>query len=150
MRCRIRCLPAIFLGVALACRSGDPSPSELDTHNDVCRSCRMTISDRHLASQLTESGEETLFFDDLGCLREYLGKSARRPGQIAYVADHRTGDWIRASTAVFSRCASVETPMASHLIALAGAEARGEKSPCAEIPSAEIFGPAGPPDGGAR
>ena len=36
----------------------------------------------------------------------------------AYVSDYRTREWIPAATAVYQRCPSVETPMASHLIAI--------------------------------
>jgi hypothetical protein len=151
MRRGIRLLAAILLGLAAACGGGAPSPSELDTRNEICRSCRMTISDRTLASQLAERGEETLFFDDLGCLREHLAKNPRRPGQVAYVADHATGAWIPASRAVFRRCASLETPMASHLIALTVTQGQGPPtSGCTDVSPADIFGAAGPPERGSR
>ncbi len=109
---------ALFVAIALGCSSGKASPSILDTKNDSCAFCRMPVSDAHLAAQLAAPGEETKFFDDIGCLRDFLEQNAPpRTETVAYVADHRTEAWIRASAAVFSRCPALETPMGSHLIA---------------------------------
>jgi len=45
------------------------------------------------------------------------------PGARAFVADHRTGEWVPAESAVYSR-APIDTPMGSHLIAHASAASR--------------------------
>ena len=96
-------------------------------------------------------GEEPRFFDDIGCLRDFVLRSAILPaGAVAFVADHRTGAWARASAAVYSRCPALETPMASHLVAHGSAEslaADSSASACAPVAATGIFGPAGPPDG---
>jgi copper chaperone NosL len=70
-------------------------------------------------------GEEPRFFDELGCLRDYLSlPSVTLPsGTMIYVADHRTGAWIDASRATFTRTATA-TPMASGLMAHAEAASR--------------------------
>ncbi len=139
---------ALLLG-AIRCAGDAAGPSTLDTKNETCRSCRMPVSDPKLAAQVAAPGEETRFFDDIGCLRDYLSRSGPLPaGAVAYVADHRTGAWVGATRALFSRCPSVETPMESHLLAYsddasraADPSARG----CTAVPAADVIGSSAPP-----
>jgi copper chaperone NosL len=120
-----RALMAACLVTLTACAGGPTPPAELDTRGDVCASCRMTVSSRPFAGQIVAPGELPLFFDDIGCLVAYLGQHpALDAGAVAYVADHRTGAWVRAGEAVFTRAGAFSTPMGSHLIAHASAESR--------------------------
>jgi copper chaperone NosL len=111
----------------------------------------MPVSDPRFAAQLAAPGEEALFFDDIGCLRDFLGSGqADKPGAVAFVADHRTGAWVPAAGAVFSRCPGLETPMGSHLLAWADEASRGadgSATSCVSLERAAVFGPAGPPSG---
>ena len=71
----------------VACGGGAPEPAALDTRNEPCASCRMAVSRAVFASQLVAPGELPRFFDDLGCLADYL-KAGRAPaGATAFVAD---------------------------------------------------------------
>lgn len=141
-----------LLALALAaCARGPAQPGALDLKNDACTRCRMAISDARFASQLAAPGEEPRFFDDLGCLRDWLkAKPALPRGAVAFVADHRTRQWVRAAQALYARNPGLETPMSSHLIAHADAASRAG-DPAAQggeaVAPAELFGPAGPPDG---
>jgi len=108
----------------------------------------MPVSDARLAAQIVAPGEEPGFFDDIGCLRDYLARSPARPGSVAYVADHRTKGWTRAWAAVYTR-SRLETPMGSHWIAHADAASRDADAAAAggtPVTAREIFGAAGPPD----
>jgi copper chaperone NosL len=139
---------AVALLVA-ACAETPPRPASLDTRNEQCGSCRMAVSDARFAAQLVAPSEEPRFFDDVGCLRDYLKAAKTRPARaIAYVADHRTRAWIAASQAVYTRVPSLETPMGSHLLAHADATSR-EQDPDAGggIPMAsdDVFGRGGLP-----
>jgi copper chaperone NosL len=140
---------AILLAVASAasCAGRAAGPAPLDTKTETCRSCRMPVSDASLAAQLVAPGEEPKFFDDIGCLRDFLSGKASGAGETAYVADHRTKEWVRASSAVYTR-AAIATPMGSHWIAHATGSSR-DADPAArggaEVPVREIFGPGGPP-----
>ena len=134
--------------VLLAC-GGAPGPAVLDTKTEMCASCRMPVSDASLATQLVAPGEEPKFFDDLGCVRDFLGRAPASAGTVAFVADHRTKKWVRASAAVYTR-AGLATPMGSHWIAHADAASRDADPASAggtSVPGREIFGAAGPPDG---
>jgi copper chaperone NosL len=141
-----------LVAVALAGCAREPAkPAQVDTRNDACASCRMAVSSARFAAQLAAPGDEPRFFDDLGCLRDYLGKKPALPrGTVAFVADHRTGEWVHASSAVLTRRESLETPMGSHLVAHANAASR-DADPVAAggkpVSTSEVFGPAGPPDG---
>jgi len=140
------------LALALAaCTRGPAQPGTLDTRNDACAHCRMAVSDPRFAAQLAAPGEEPRFFDDLGCLRDWLaGKPPLPRGAVAFVADHRTRQWVRASRAVFTHQPGLETPMSSHLVAHENAVSR-DADPAAAggraMEAREVFGPAGLPDG---
>ena len=132
-----------------ACTAGPPSPAPLDTKNDACASCRMTVSDPRFAAQLVAPGEEPRFFDDIGCLRDFVARSRPR-GAAAFVADHRTKAWVPAAVAVYTRVGGLETPMGSHIVAhrdAASRDADPDASGGSPLTPAEVFGPAGPPGG---
>jgi copper chaperone NosL len=103
---------------------GSSAPVAIDTRNDACDHCRMIVSDPRLAAEIVTPGDEPRIFDDLGCLRDYLTASPIARDAVVYVADHQTGDWVRASDAVFTRVAAVATPMGSHLLAHASVASR--------------------------
>lgn len=148
----IRRAPLLLSLVALACGSGAPQPAPLDTRNEPCASCRMSVSSAAFASQLVAPGEVPRFFDDLGCLADYLRAGKAPPGATAFVADHRTKEWVRADRAVYTKVDGLATPMGSHVIAHADAasrdqdrDARGGKP----VGASELFGP-GLPVGASR
>ena len=132
------------------CASGPPEPAALDTRSEACAACRMAVSEARLASQITAPGELPRFFDDLGCLAGFV-KAGRAPANAtAFVADHRTGSWVRAESAVYTRVDALATPMGSHLIAHEDAASR-DADPDAKagvgVSVSELFGPAGAPGG---
>lgn len=155
-RARLGIAGWVFVAIALASACArQAEPAELDAANTACHFCRMQVSDVHFAAQIAAPGAEPQFFDDLGCLRDYLRQATTTlpPRAVAFVADHRTGAWVRASRAVYTRPAHLETPMGGGLIAHATEESR-RQDPAAEggrpMSSADVFGPAGPPDGERR
>jgi copper chaperone NosL len=145
--------PALALVVLAACASGPPSPAALDTRTEACRSCRMAVSEARFAAQLVARGEEPRFFDDVGCLRDFLRAGGVVAGSAAYVADHRTREWVDAARAVYTRDPGLQTPMGSHLIAHADPASRAA-DPAARggtaLAAAEVFGATLPARGGAR
>jgi copper chaperone NosL len=152
MTCR---LSAALLLAALigACAGGRPEPAAPVLGRDTCAHCRMTVSSLRFAAQLVAPGEEPRFFDDIGCLRGFLDDAPDLPADaVAFVADHRSGAWVRARDAVFTRVEAMDTPMGSHLLAHASAAARDADPDArggAAVDVTDLFGPSGPP-GGAR
>lgn len=86
----------------------------------------MMVSSRMFASQIAAAGEEPKFFDDLGCLATWLEKTPMPKDAVLYVADHRTGEWVSADRAVFSRVDTLDTPMGSHIVAHADEASRAQ------------------------
>ena len=110
---------------ASACSRGPLAPAPLDTRNDSCAECRMTVSAARFASQIVAPGEEPRFFDDLGCLAAHLRNRPPLPsGAVVYVADHRTREWAVAASAVFTKAAGLDTPMGSGVVAHASPTSR--------------------------
>jgi copper chaperone NosL len=101
----------------------------------------MTVSDPRLAAQIVARGEKPRFFDDVWCLKEYLASAGAIADAAVYVADHRTGAWVPAVTAVYTRTSIPRTPMASGILAHAD-EASRSADPAAEgqpLSAAEIL-----------
>ncbi len=141
---------ALVLAVLLAaCSKGPTPPAQPDTRNDACGWCRMAVTDLRFAAQLVAPGEEPRFFDDIGCLAAFLkGGGAPVRGQVAYVADHRTKAWIRASSALYTKVPGLLTPMNSFLVAHADAASRSADDSAragAPVTVADVFGPNGVP-----
>ena len=144
-------LGLIAITLITACAAGPPQPAVLDTRNTECAHCRMIVSDVHYAAQIVAPGEEPRFFDDVGCLRDFLQGGAAVPSNaIAFVADHRTGEWVKAADAVYTKIVGYSTPMDSGLIAHANAASR-DADPGAQrgtpVDVKDVFGPGGPPGG---
>jgi len=113
---RVWCVLALVL--AAACGAGAPEPAALDVGREACAFCRMTVSQADFASQVVVPGELPKFFDDLGCLGNYLTSTKGRPAAaVIYVTDRRTKAWVRVEDAVFTRVPTLSTPMGSHLVA---------------------------------
>jgi copper chaperone NosL len=145
-------LAAGVAALLAACAAGPPPPASLDTGNEACAHCRMAVSERRLAAQIAAPGEEPRFFDDLGCLRDWLAEHpSLHPEAIAYVADHGTAEWVPAAEAVYTEVPGLETPMGSHLVAHADAASRAADPIAAgggTLTAAEVFGSSLP--GGTR
>lgn len=114
-------LPAAL--IMSACAAGPPGPATVGLGEDACAVCRMTIVSRATAAQIVRAGDEPVFFDEIGCLRDFLARRPLPDDAVIYVADHRTGEWANARTAVFTKT-TVSTPMASGLLAHADAKSR--------------------------
>jgi len=109
--------------IGAACSTSALAPVRVRAGEDTCAHCRMTVLSVRTSAQIVAPGEEPVIFDELGCLRDYLADHTTAPDALIFVADHRSGDWIEARHALFTRTA-LSTPMASGLIAHADAASR--------------------------
>ena len=108
-----------------ACAPRALGPADVRVGEDACAHCRMTIISLATAAQIVAPGAEPLLFDELGCLRDYLAEKPLASDAIVFVADHRTGEWLEAAHATFTRT-RVPTPMGSGLLAHASADGRDQ------------------------
>lgn len=146
----IRLASATAALLAFACFGGPQRPATLDTRTDLCAYCRMPVSNQRYAAQIVVPGEDPRFFDDIGCLSNFIQRNtAPARSTTAYVADHRTGEWVSAATAIYTMVPALETPMSSHLIAHGSAASRSADIVAASgtiVPPSQLF-PLGAPDG---
>ncbi len=147
MRRRALFVPLVPALLAVSCARGPVGPAEPDTKHDACGWCRMAVSDLRFAAQLVAPNEEPRFFDDIGCLASFLkGGGAPVRGQLAYVADHRSKAWVRATSALYTKVPGLLTPMNSFLVAHTDAASRdADESVKGGTPmtAAQVFGPNG-------
>lgn len=133
-------LAALVVG---ACASGPAPPATVALGEDACAHCRMTVVSPSTAAQIARRGDEPVFFDEIGCLRDYLGAHPTPGDAVIYVTDHRTGEWVDTRTAVFTKT-STSTPMGSGLLAHADTVSRDADPAAAggrNAPTAAILGP---------
>jgi copper chaperone NosL len=113
-----------FLIAMIAAGCGGVTPAKLDTKNDQCASCRMVVSSQKTAAQVVAPYQEPKFFDDLGCLNQFLEASPLPKGARIFVADYRTGEWVPAQSAVYTNAGAPMGAMGSSIIAHASAASR--------------------------
>jgi copper chaperone NosL len=108
----------LLAGLTSGCLMGTPTAARLSPGTVTCAYCGRTVNDPLLAAQLVAPGADPMFFDDISCLIEHLSRNTRlKPRSMAYVADHVTGEWIPAVSALYTRNLKLVTPMNSHLAA---------------------------------
>ena len=147
MKSALRIAAAVSILLLAACGGGAEGPVPVDTKNDACAWCRMSVSDLRFAAQLTAPGHEPKLFDDAGCLRDWLKEPREAAEWTAWLSDHRTKEWVKATDAVLFRDPAIQTPMDSGLVAWASAASR-EQDPAGRsgtpVPIAEVIGPFAP------
>lgn len=113
---------AVTCTLFAGCGGARRAAAAFDPKSDACTFCRMVGSNGRTAAQIVAPGEEPRFFDDLGCLRDFLRGAPPLPDRtVAFVVDHQTGTWVDARTAIYSVNPATDTPMGSHLLAHASA-----------------------------
>jgi copper chaperone NosL len=133
---------AIAVAAVAGCQSGAPAPGTIALGRDLCANCRMAIVSQQTAAQIVAAGDDPVFFDEVGCLRDYLRRQPLAPDAVAYVADHQTGRWVDARHATFTQTRAA-TPMTSGLLAHADAASR-DADPAARggvaVPATAVVG----------
>ena len=127
LRIRTTAIGTTMLAMAVLACGGGLKPAQLSS-GDSCSYCRMTVSDPRTVGQIVASAEDPRFFDDLGCLRDYLREHRLAANARVYVTDHRTGEWVPGDVAVFARVSSVDTPMGSNVLAWSDDSSRSSDS----------------------
>jgi copper chaperone NosL len=122
---RVAAVACVLATLSAACGSATVGPIAIDLGRDACSHCRMAIVSTTTAAQIVAPGEEPLMFDDLGCLRDFVATSTPPADAVVFVADHRTGQWVRAQGALFTT-STLDTPMGSGLVAHADAASRDQ------------------------
>lgn len=102
-----------LLPVALSC-SRAPAPETVPVDRVNCARCGMMVSNEAQSAQWVIPGEETLFYDDIGCLAADVRPRAERGVRFVHVDRAR---WAPAETAFYARPADESTPMGYGVVA---------------------------------
>jgi len=118
---KTRYLLAIFLFIGLAsCKDKmDTGPHVIHYGEDVCERCKMIISDKRFAAQFINQKGESVKFDDVGCMADYLkegGNRGEKPLTI-YVTDFAAGQWLDAGKAFYLLNPELRSPMGYNIAA---------------------------------
>jgi len=111
-------LLALACIVALACQDAS-SPVDPVWGKQACANCSMLVSDRRYAAELVTDDGTRFFFDDPGCMANWLAEG-RGHARRAWVRSE-AGEWIDARTARFARNQS--SPMGFDFLPSAGGDA---------------------------
>lgn len=85
---------------------------------DMCSYCKMAISEKQYAAELTDSEGQALKFDDIGCMANFIKTKKNTAKPVGYfVMDFNERQWIKAEDAFYVRSAELSTPMNGGLIA---------------------------------
>jgi nitrous oxide reductase accessory protein NosL len=109
-------LTAIAWLATAACVAQARSPEPIPLDRVQCAHCGMVISTEAGAAQIVTSGEDTRFYDDVGCLIAGGHAGQGTEGVFVRSAD---GVWTDARTASFARSATAHTAMGSGIVAYA-------------------------------
>jgi hypothetical protein len=99
---------ATIMAVILAGCVGEPdySAREINWDRDICINCLMGLAEKEYSVQAINDHSEVLWFDDIGCLTEYMKhddwKRFAGEGEVKIWVGHcETGEWIDAEQAWF-------------------------------------------------
>ena len=100
-------IPVVLL-LAISCtHAPDYAPRKVNYDRDICAQCLMGIADQQYAVQAINAYGDVLWFDDIGCLNEYMkgpqwkkfvgGKKVK----IWVGDDEHKGQWLDAEKAYY-------------------------------------------------
>lgn len=101
-------LPVLLLLVVSCSHGPDFSPRKVNYDRDVCAQCLMGVADQQYAVQAINSYGDVLWFDDIGCLNEYMKTpawkkfTAGKKIQIWVGDSEHKGKWLDAEKAYYT------------------------------------------------
>jgi copper chaperone NosL len=118
----------LFVAIgSLACSTANPEPVEIVLNEETCSQCRMAVSERQFAAEVVMSSGAVHFFDDIGCLGQWVKINEPPESAGMFVIDYITGEWLDAAEAHYVLSESLPTPMGYGLAAFqSSASAQGE------------------------
>lgn len=84
---------------------GDKEKPKIHWDRDMCERCKMVISERKFAVQVTNpKNKKSFVFDDLGCAIVWFEQEKKDwfDSAVILVNDFKTGNWIDARKAIYT------------------------------------------------
>jgi copper chaperone NosL len=79
----------------------------------------MAVSQKEFAAEAVTVSGKVDFFDDIGCLADWVNEHQPPESAGLFVVDFRTGAWLDAKAAYYIRAEKLPTPMSFGLAAFA-------------------------------
>jgi copper chaperone NosL len=108
---------ALVVSLSLSCGRRSPAPEPVPVGQVNCARCSMLVSREAQSAEWVVPGEETRFYDDIGCLAT---DSWRAAGGARFV--HADGGWAAVETVFFARPPGESTPMGYGVLAFRSRE----------------------------
>ena len=119
---------SVLAAVTAACliagcdNAEDSGPPDLRFGRDECAECKMSIVDEKSAAAArvrTPHGNDSLLFDDIGCLLDLERRSSDLQVTERWTREYGSRKWTRAEAATFVFSEKIHTPMGSWIAAYA-------------------------------
>lgn len=92
----------LFFALWVGCSTGPSGPVEPVWGKQACSHCAMLLSEPAPSAQLLSLDGTHRFFDDVGCLAEWLERHPKDAGALAWVRSTDQHGWQSADTARFA------------------------------------------------
>jgi len=109
----------LILLLLLASCSADPRP--IAYGEDACHHCKMKLMEQKFGAELVTEKGKVFIFDDINCMLQYMDseEGKRQIYKHVLVTDYlNPGTLLDANLAHYLKSASIQTPMASQVVAI--------------------------------
>ena len=111
---------------AASCENRSPRPVEIEAA-DMCAQCKMAISEKRYAAEMTDMNENVIKFDNIDCMVRYAAAHGLKDKAAAwFVMDSDGREWFDARQAFLVKSASIPGPMGSGVLAIKDSAAAGD------------------------
>lgn len=110
---------ALLVPLTLSCSRRAPKPEPVPVNQVNCSRCGMMISRESQSAEWVVAGEETRFYDDIGCLAADARPQPEGGARFVHVDGAR---WGAAESAFYARPPDESTPMGYGVVAFTSRE----------------------------
>lgn len=115
-----------LLLIAASCGNRPPQPVEIEA-TDICAQCKMAISEKRYAAEMTGADGNAIKFDNVDCMVRYAAAHGLKDKAAAwFVMDSDGREWLDARQAFLVKSATIPGPMGSGVLATKDSTAAGD------------------------
>jgi len=104
--------------IATGCGNRLPRPAEIDA-SDMCAQCKMAISERRYAAEISDGEGNVIKFDNIDCMVRYAAVHGLKDKAAAWFVMNSDGrEWLDAHQAFLVKSPSIPGPMGSGILAV--------------------------------
>ncbi|RFN60258.1 nitrous oxide reductase accessory protein NosL [Marixanthomonas ophiurae] len=113
----------VLLGILFSFFGSVQAQEKIDYGTTNCQLCNMVIKDNRFASQAIKQNNQTLYFDAIECLLNYLKANNEIDFKSMYVSDYANPEiFISVTTAFYLKSNIIKSPMGANLSAFSSKE----------------------------